>query len=62
VTLRETRKGKRFSFVLGTGSAQVSLESFQGTVQLVRPGQLRRADTKDEDDDSDRRERDHDDR
>ena len=41
VTLRETRKGKRFSFVLGSGSAQVSLESFQGTVSLVRPGQLR---------------------
>lgn len=43
VTPRETRKGKRFSFTLGSGSAQVSLESFQGTVQLVRPGQLRRA-------------------
>jgi DUF4097 and DUF4098 domain-containing protein YvlB len=38
VTLRETRKGKRFSFTLGSGSAQVSLESFQGTVRLVRPG------------------------
>jgi DUF4097 and DUF4098 domain-containing protein YvlB len=38
VTLRETRKGKRFSFTLGAGSAQVSLESFQGTVRLVRPG------------------------
>jgi DUF4097 and DUF4098 domain-containing protein YvlB len=41
VTLRETRKGKRFSFVLGAGGAQVSLESFQGTVSLVRPGQVR---------------------
>jgi len=39
VTLRETRKGKRFSFTLGAGGAQVSLESFQGTVRLVRPGQ-----------------------
>jgi DUF4097 and DUF4098 domain-containing protein YvlB len=39
VTLRETRKGKRFSFTLGGGAAQVSLESFQGTVSLVRPGQ-----------------------
>jgi DUF4097 and DUF4098 domain-containing protein YvlB len=38
VPLRESRKGKRFSFVLGGGSAQVSLESFQGSVQLVRPG------------------------
>jgi DUF4097 and DUF4098 domain-containing protein YvlB len=38
VTLTDTRKGKRFSFTLGSGSAQVSLESFQGTIQLVRPG------------------------
>jgi DUF4097 and DUF4098 domain-containing protein YvlB len=52
VTLRETRKGKRFSFVLGSGSAQVSLESFQGTVSLVRPGQLR-ASNDDEDHDHD---------
>jgi len=59
VTLRETRKGKRFSFVLGSGSAQVSLESFQGTVSLVRPGQLR-ASSDDEDDDHDH-DRDHDD-
>jgi DUF4097 and DUF4098 domain-containing protein YvlB len=50
VTLRETRKGKRFSFVLGSGGAQVSLESFQGTVQLVRPGQLPQSEP-DEDDD-----------
>lgn len=40
VTLTEARKGKRFSFTLGSGSAQVSLESFQGTIQLVRPGHL----------------------
>lgn len=53
VTLRETRKGKRFSFVLGSGSAQVSLESFQGTVSLVRPGQLR-ASSDDEDHDHDK--------
>jgi DUF4097 and DUF4098 domain-containing protein YvlB len=54
VTLREARKGKRFSFTLGGGSAQVSLESFQGTVQLVRPGHLQRdqhSDEKDHDDD-----------
>jgi DUF4097 and DUF4098 domain-containing protein YvlB len=38
VTLTETRKGKRFNFTIGSGSAQVSLESFQGTVRLVRPG------------------------
>ena len=40
VSLRETRKGKRFSFTLGGGSAQVSLESFQGSVRLVRPGEM----------------------
>jgi DUF4097 and DUF4098 domain-containing protein YvlB len=43
VTLTETRKGKRFSFRLGTGNAQVTLESFQGTIQLVRPGAVRSA-------------------
>jgi DUF4097 and DUF4098 domain-containing protein YvlB len=53
VTLRETRKGKRFSFVLGAGSAQVSLESFQGTVSLVRPGQLPKSEDEDHDHDSD---------
>ena len=40
VPLRETRKGRRFSFGLGGGSAQVSLESFQGTIHLVRPGHM----------------------
>ena len=38
VPLSGTRKGKGFSFILGTGSAQVTLESFQGTIELVRPG------------------------
>jgi DUF4097 and DUF4098 domain-containing protein YvlB len=38
VPLRNTHKGKGFSFTLGGGSAQVTLESFQGTIQLVRPG------------------------
>jgi DUF4097 and DUF4098 domain-containing protein YvlB len=46
VTLTDTRKGRRFSFTLGTGSAQVTLESFQGTIRLVRPGT--RADRQDE--------------
>ena len=58
VTLREARKGKRFSFTIGGGSAQVSLESFQGTVQLVRPGHLQRAEESDDHD----HDRDHDDR
>jgi DUF4097 and DUF4098 domain-containing protein YvlB len=56
VTLRETRKGKRFSFTVGAGSAQVSLESFQGTVRLARPGHLK-ASAQDSDEDHD----DHDD-
>ena len=38
VTLTETRKGKRFNFTIGSGSAQITLESFQGTISLVRPG------------------------
>jgi hypothetical protein len=41
VTLRDARKGKRFSFTLGGGGAQVSLESCQGTVRRVRPGQAK---------------------
>jgi DUF4097 and DUF4098 domain-containing protein YvlB len=59
VSIRETRKGKRFSFTLGGGSAQVSLESFQGSVQLVRPGQLERS-HRDEDRDEDGHEDRHD--
>ena len=38
VPIRGTPKGKGFNFTLGGGSAQVTLESFQGTIQLVRPG------------------------
>jgi DUF4097 and DUF4098 domain-containing protein YvlB len=44
VTLTETRKGKRFNFTIGSGSAQVTLESFQGTISLVRPGSQRHRD------------------
>jgi DUF4097 and DUF4098 domain-containing protein YvlB len=51
VTLTETRKGKRFSFTMGSGSAQVTLESFQGSIELVRPGAVRGA--RDEDHDHD---------
>lgn len=53
VTLTETRKGRRFSFTLGTGSAQVTLESFQGTIQLVRPGSRRSRADHDPDEDHD---------
>ncbi len=37
VTLTE-RRGKRFDFTLGNGGAAIDLESFQGTIRLVRPG------------------------
>jgi DUF4097 and DUF4098 domain-containing protein YvlB len=50
VTLTETRKGKRFNFTIGGGSAQVTLESFQGTIELVRPGTVRGAHEDDGDD------------
>jgi DUF4097 and DUF4098 domain-containing protein YvlB len=52
VTLTETRKGKRFNFTVGSGSAQVTLESFQGTIRLVRPGSMHDRD-RDRDDDRD---------
>jgi hypothetical protein len=51
ITLRETRKGRRFSFTLGGGSAQVSLESFQGTVRLARPGSVKESRRHDGNDD-----------
>ncbi len=54
VTLTETRKGKRFSFTLGAGSAQMTLESFQGSIELVRPGSSRGARDRDHDRDHDR--------
>jgi DUF4097 and DUF4098 domain-containing protein YvlB len=50
VTLTETRKGKRFNFTVGSGSAQVTLESFQGTISLVRPGSQHHRDRDDDDD------------
>jgi DUF4097 and DUF4098 domain-containing protein YvlB len=53
VTLTETRKGKRFSFTVGTGSAQMTLESFQGSIELVRPGSSRGARDRDHDRDPD---------
>src|SRR5262245_50178286 len=38
VPLKDTRRGKRFNFTLGTGSARLELESFQGSINLRRPG------------------------
>jgi hypothetical protein len=37
VTLTGTRQGKRFSFTIGSGKATMELESFQGSIHLVRP-------------------------
>jgi DUF4097 and DUF4098 domain-containing protein YvlB len=53
VTLTETRKGKRFSFTIGSGSAQMTLESFQGSIELVRPGSSRGARGREHDGDHD---------
>jgi hypothetical protein len=53
VTLTETRKGKRFNFTIGSGSAQVTLESFQGSIELVRPGSSRGARDREGDHDPD---------
>ncbi|TMQ71488.1 MAG: hypothetical protein E6K81_09960 [Candidatus Eisenbacteria bacterium] len=38
VTLNQTRKGKRFDFTLGSGSARIELESFEGEIRLRHPG------------------------
>jgi|KBSSwiStaDraftv2_1062776.scaffolds.fasta_scaffold29679_4 hypothetical protein len=38
VSLTETKKGRQFCFILGKGTAQVDLESFQGTIHIFRPG------------------------
>jgi hypothetical protein len=62
VPLSGTRKGKGFNFTLGNGSAQVTLESFQGTIQLIRPGgakdQERERQRREERDERQREERD----
>jgi DUF4097 and DUF4098 domain-containing protein YvlB len=39
VTLKDKTK-HRFTFTLGTGSARVELESFDGSIKLCRPGQI----------------------
>jgi len=35
---RRAGKGRRFTFALGNGSAKIDLESFQGSIELLRPG------------------------
>src|SRR2546426_2890996 len=36
VVLNETKRGKRFRFTIGDGSAQIDLETFQGAINLHR--------------------------
>jgi hypothetical protein len=36
VTITGTQQGKRFSFTVGTGSARVDLEAFDGHIQLLK--------------------------
>jgi hypothetical protein len=63
--LAEGRRGKRFSFTLGSGSAKLELESFQGSIQLAkfekileRLPRLERQLDHDHDDDEDREDED----
>ena len=39
-TVRGSRE-RGFSFTIGSGSARIDIESFQGTIRLVRPGAVR---------------------
>ena len=39
IPLTETRRGKGFHFTIGSGSARIELESFQGEIKLHRPGE-----------------------
>ena len=41
VSLKESTSRRRFSFVLGNGSAKIDLETFGGDVRLRRPGESR---------------------
>ncbi len=37
-TVGDVRRGRRATYTLGSGGAEVELESFGGTVRLRRPG------------------------
>jgi DUF4097 and DUF4098 domain-containing protein YvlB len=43
VRITESRRGKRFNFTLGSGGADLELESFQGGIRLQRPEDRPRA-------------------
>lgn len=51
--LTSTQGRRRWTFKLGTGSARLELESFQGDIELRRPGEVERVPEKDKDHDSD---------
>ncbi len=40
IQLEKTQRGRRFNFTLGSGGADIELESFQGEIMLRRPGEL----------------------
>jgi hypothetical protein len=39
VSFRQVHGDKSFKFELGTGGARIELNSFNGTIRLVRPGE-----------------------
>jgi hypothetical protein len=39
VQVQGMRRGKRFDFILGAGRGELDLESFSGTIRLLRPGE-----------------------
>ena len=41
IPLQRTEPGRRFTFTLGSGSARVQLETFDGQILLRRPGEIR---------------------
>lgn len=41
VQVQNAAPGRRFSFTIGTGSARIQLETFDGSVLLRRPGEIR---------------------
>lgn len=40
IQISETRKGRRFTFTLGRGTARLELQSFDGDITLRRPGEV----------------------
>ena len=57
ITRRDRDEGKSFGFSIGSGSASLDIESFQGTIQLRRPGEPPAVDEDKDRDNSDEDER-----